>query len=84
MVLKITLISFLVLSSCAGVKVINPEDAKHANGKYTCSLVASNGKRVYASGSNEADARDEAIARCRDKTLISACSAKNTKCVKNY
>lgn len=78
------LISLFVVSSCAGVKVINPEDAKHANGKYTCSLVAGNGKRVYASGGNEAEARDEAIARCRDKTIVSVCLAKNTKCIKNY
>lgn len=81
--LKVThlvcLISFL--ASCAGVKVIHPNDKKENVVKtYTCSIVASNGKRVSAVGKTLDEARDEALARCRDKTIISVCLPKNTKC----
>lgn len=71
----------LFLASCAGVKVIHPND-KNGNvvGAYTCSIVAGNGKRVSAVGKTLDEARDEALARCRDKTIISVCLPKNTKC----
>lgn len=74
----------LLLASCAGVKVIHPND-KYAGppGTFTCSIVASNGKRVYATEKTENEARNEALARCRDKTIISSCQSKNTKCVRN-
>lgn len=75
----------LLFVGCAGVKVIHPNDKKNQGpaGTYSCSLVASNGKRVYAVGKTEKEAREEAIARCRDKTLISVCLDKNVKCVRN-
>lgn len=89
------IILILMLASCAGVKVIHPNDknknagtlALDKNGKFvktfTCSIVASNGKRVFAVAKNEKDAHDEAIAKCRDKTIISVCLSKNVKCEKN-
>lgn len=85
----------LVLTSCAGMKVIHPNDknknagtlALDENGKlvntFTCNIVASNGKRVSAIGKTENEAREEALAKCRDQTLVSFCLVKNTKCVKN-
>jgi hypothetical protein len=79
------IISFtMLLTSCSGVKVINPNDKNRGEaGTFTCSIVASNGKRVYANGKTEDEARNEALARCRDKTIISSCQTKNTKCVRN-
>lgn len=85
----------LLLISCAGVKVIHPNDrnknagtmALDKDGKlvntFTCSIVASNGKRVSAIGKTEDETRTEALAKCRDKTIISTCLPKNVKCVKN-
>lgn len=81
---KTNLLFVLLLTSCAGVKVIHPNDKhKGAAGTFTCSIVASNGKRVFATGNTKDEAREEALARCRDKTIISSCQAKNTKCEKN-
>lgn len=81
---KSNLFVVLLLTSCAGVKVIHPND-KHKGpaGTVTCSIVASNGKRVFATGSTKDEAREEVLARCRDKTIISSCHASNAKCVKN-
>ena len=84
-----------LLTSCAGVKVIHPKDknenagtmALDKNGKlvktFTCSVVASNGQRVSAIGRTKDEARENALAECRSKTVISFCSPKNTKCVSN-
>lgn len=52
-------------------------------GTFTCSIVASNGKRVSAIGKTEDEARKETLAKCQDKTVISVCLSKNTKCVRN-
>lgn len=83
------------LTSCAGVKVIHPKDqnknegtlALDKNGKlvgtFTCSVVASNGKRVSAIGTSIDEARENVLSKCRSKTIISVCLAKNTKCVSN-
>lgn len=81
---KTYLLFALLLTSCAGVKVIHPND-KHKGpaGTFTCSIVASNGKRVFATDKTEDAARNEALARCRDKTIISSCMSKNTQCVRN-
>lgn len=92
----IILFSFsFLLTSCSGVKVIHPKDqnknagtlALDKNGKlvgtFTCSLVASNGKRVSAIGTTIDEARENALSECRSKTFISVCLAKNTKCVSN-
>lgn len=88
----IILFSFsFLLTSCGGVKVIHPKDqnknagtlALDKNGKligtFTCSVVASNGKRVSAIGTTIDEARENALSECRSKTLISVCLAKNTK-----
>lgn len=85
------------LSACAGMKVVNPEEEQNKGTKqldfssgslkvvdtYTCSMVAGNGKRVSSVGKSEDDARNEAMAKCRDQTLISSCKADNVRCVKN-
>lgn len=90
--------SFLLFLGCAGIKVVNPNDQnKNAgalaldltNGKpklvatYTCKIVASNGHRVSAIGKNEDEAKNEALAKCRDQTVVSFCEMKNVKCDKN-
>lgn len=89
---------FALFSGCAGIKVVNPNDQnKNAgtlalditNGKpqlietYTCRIVASNGNRVSAIGKTEDEAKQEALAKCRDQTVISFCESKNVKCDKN-
>ena len=50
---------------------------------YTCTIVAANGKRLYAVGKSEEEARKEVIARCQDQTLISTCNLSKTVCEKN-
>ncbi|MEK6775133.1 MAG: hypothetical protein AABY64_14425 [Bdellovibrionota bacterium] len=90
--------SVLLFSGCAGIKVINPNDQNKnegtlaldlASGKpklvatYTCKIVASNGNRVSAIGKTEEEAQKEALAKCRDQTVISFCESKNLKCTKN-
>jgi hypothetical protein len=94
----ILILSLIVLASCAGMKVVRPGDEnKNAGTKaldlssgsvkfvdtYTCQIVASNGRKVSAVGKTEEAARTEAIAKCRDQTLVSICDSKNLKCVKN-
>jgi hypothetical protein len=96
--IMVLLSSALLLSSCAGVKVTNPNDEnKNAGtlaldlsggkpklvGTYSCKIVASNGNRVSAVGKTEAEAKKEANAKCRDQTAISFCEEKNLKCEKN-
>lgn len=82
---------------CAGMKVVDPNkpnnkgtmqlDLSSGSPKlvetYTCTIIASNGKRVYATGKNEEEARKEAIAKCQDKTLISFCKDSKVSCEKN-
>lgn len=84
---------------CSGMKVINPNDPATQNAgtkaldlssgtpkivsTFTCSIVASNGTRVSAIGKSEAEARKEALAKCRDQTLVSFCLEKNLKCAAN-
>lgn len=88
-----------LLSACSGMKVINPIDPATQNAgtkaidyssgtpkivsTFTCSIVASNGKRVSAIGKSEAEARTEALARCRDQTIVSFCLEKNLRCAPN-
>lgn len=52
-------------------------------GTYTCTMVGANGKRVYATGKSEEEARQEAIAKCRDQTVISFCGVARVSCEKN-
>ncbi len=90
--------SVLLFLGCAGIKVINPNDQNKNEGTlaldltsskpklvgtYTCKIVASNGNRVSAIGKSEEEARKEALAKCRDQTVISFCESKNVKCAKN-
>jgi hypothetical protein len=86
-----------ILVGCAGMKVIDPNkpDTKGTLqvdysggtpklvGTYTCTMVGSNGKRVYATGKSEDEARQEVIARCQDQTLISFCKVARMSCEKN-
>lgn len=88
----------LILSGCAGIKVINPNDENKnagaialdlSTGKpklvetYTCKIVASNGTRVSAVGKTINETQKEALAKCRDQTAISFCEPKNVNCEKN-
>lgn len=50
---------------------------------YTCTLVASNGSRIYAIGKTESEAREEVVAKCKDQTLISFCFSEKAECEKN-
>lgn len=90
------LVSFL---GCAGMKVVYPNDDIQKNKgtlaldlssgtpklveTFTCTIVASNGKRVSAIGKSEAAARNETLAKCRDQTIVSFCLEKNLKCERN-
>lgn len=89
----------LALPACSGMKVVNPNDpnAKNAGTKqvdfstgsprivstYSCNIAAGNGKRVVAIGKTEAEARKEALAKCRGETLVSICREENLRCAPN-
>ncbi len=94
---KFTVILFMtLLVSCAGMKVVNPEDpaTKNAGTKmfdastgkfvstYTCQMLSSAG-RVSAIGKTEEEARNETLARCKDRTVISVCNPEKISCSKN-
>lgn len=97
--MKVVLAFAFVVSlvGCAGMKVVRPEEQENKGTKqldfsggslkvadtYTCSIVASSGKRVSAVGKTEEDTRIEAMAKCRDQTLVSFCKVENVRCVKN-
>lgn len=84
---------------CSGMKVVRPGENKNADTKmvdwssgtpkivstYSCSIVAvtNDNKKVTAIGKSEAEARKEAIAKCRDQIMLSFCREENVKCVKN-
>ena len=84
-----------LLHGCAGIKVVHPDQPKNEgtlaydakSGKlvetFTCTMVAGNGKRVSVVGNSEDDARKEALAKCKDQTVISVCSADKVSCKKN-
>ena len=86
----------LLLSACAGMKVIHPNDPRNEGTlavdttggglklveTYTCTLVGT-GKRHSAIGKSEDEARTEVVAKCRDHTAISFCDVAKAKCVKN-
>lgn len=79
-----------------GLKVINPNEpnnkgtlAVDASGgslklveTYTCKL-ESMGKRFYGVAKSESEARDEALAKCRDNAVLSFCKPETAKCEKN-
>lgn len=82
---------------CAGMQVIHPDRPNNKDARileikdgaigfaktYTCTLVAGNRKRVYAIGKTEDEARQEAMARCRDQTVVSFCDIAKISCEKN-
>jgi hypothetical protein len=85
----------LLLVGC-GLKVIDP-NAPNNKGTlaldtsggglklvetYTCKL-DSMGKHYYAVGKTEDEARQEALAKCRDGAVLSFCKIENAKCEKN-
>lgn len=85
------------LLGCSGIKVVDPNKPNekgtlqldYSSGTpklvetYSCTMVASNGKRVTATGKTENEARQEAIARCQDQTVVSFCKAAKISCEKN-
>lgn len=87
----------MFLVGCAGMKVVHPNkpdnkgtlQVDYSGGSpklvstYTCTMVGANGKRVYAIGKSEEEARQEAIARCQDQTVISFCKVSKMSCEKN-
>ncbi|WP_413578137.1 hypothetical protein ACLVWU_06300 [Bdellovibrio sp. HCB290] len=86
-----------ILSGCAGMKVVDPNKPDNKGtlqvdysggspklvGTYTCTMVGANGKRVYATGKSTEEARQEAIAKCQDQTVISFCKDSKISCEKN-
>lgn len=91
-------VSFVALiSGCSGLKVIDPNKPNNQGtlqvdysngalklvGTYTCTLVGANGRRVYATGKSEEEARKEAIAKCQDETVVSFCKDSKMACEKN-
>lgn len=95
----LVLLSLFLLTACSGMKVIHPDSpaARNSGTKaldfssgaprivstHTCSIVAGDGTRVSAIGKSEAEARQEALARCRDRTLVSICREENLRCAAN-
>jgi hypothetical protein len=85
------------LFGCAGIKVVDPNKPQNKGtlevdysdgspklvGTYNCTMVGANGKRVYATGKSEDEARNGAIAKCQDQTIISFCKAAKISCEKN-
>ena len=92
----LTLLTFC-FTGCAGMKVIDPNkpDNKgtlqldYSSGSpklvetYTCTMVGANGKRVFATGKSENEARESVIAKCQDQTMVSFCKVSKMSCEKN-
>jgi hypothetical protein len=86
-----------LVSGCAGMKVVDPnkpnnkgtlqldysEDGLKLVGTHTCAMVGANGRRVYATGKTEEEARKEAIAKCQDQMVVSFCKSSKMSCEKN-
>lgn len=93
--LTLSLFAVFAITGC-GLKVIHPNEpdnkgtlAVDASGgqlklvnTYTCKL-ESMGKRFYAVGKTEDEARQEALAKCRDNAVLSFCKPENAKCEAN-
>ena len=87
----------LFLLGCSGMKIVDPNkpnnkgmlQVDYSSGSpklvetYTCTIVAANGKRLYATGKSEEAARKEVIAQCQDQTLLSFCKDSKVSCEKN-
>jgi hypothetical protein len=88
---------FLALVGCSGLTVVDPNkpnnkgtlQVDYSGGTpklvetYTCTMVGSKGKRVFATGKTEEEAKKEAIAKCQDQTLVSFCKSSKISCEKN-
>lgn len=86
-----------LMNGCASLKVVDPNKPKNTGTlqldlssgapklveTYTCTMVGANGKRVHATGKTEEDARQEAIAKCQDQTMVSFCKSSKISCEKN-
>jgi len=98
MPILLALLALAQLTACSGMKVIQPKDQNPNTGTkmvdwsggspkivstFSCSMVATDGKRVSGIGKTEAEARQETLAKCRDQTRISFCLEKNLRCVAN-
>ena len=89
------LASYLI--GCSGMTVVHPDRPDNKGtlqvdysggspklvGTYTCTMVGANGKRVYATGKSESEAREEVIARCQDQTAVSFCKVARVSCERN-
>lgn len=87
-----------VTSGCQGLKVVRPDDPVEQNKgtlaldvsggsmklveTYTCTL-KSMGANFSAVGKTEESARNEVVAKCKDRTVISFCKPENATCSKN-
>ncbi len=90
-------LSTFFLFGCSGLKVVDPNKPNEKGtlqvdysgatpklvGTYSCTMVGANGKRVYATGKSENEARQAAIAKCQDQTLVSFCKSSRISCEKN-
>lgn len=94
---KIVLVIMALSFFGCGMKVINPNDQNPNEGTlavdvsggklklvstYTCKL-ESVGNRFSAVGKTEAEAKNEVVAKCKDRTLISFCNPEKVTCIKN-
>lgn len=94
--IKLGIVMYL-LTGCAGMKVINPNDENKDKGTkaldfsdgmpkivstFSCKIKSA-GQTVTAIGKTENEARAEALAKCRDRTLISFCKEDQITCTKN-
>ncbi len=91
------LLSFAIISGCSGLKVVDPNKPDNTGtlqvdysggglklvGTSTCTMVGANGKRIYATGKSEAEARQEAIAQCQNETVLSFCKVSKISCERN-
>lgn len=91
-----SLLAFFHLG-CSGMKVVDPNKPSnkgtlqldYSSGSpklvetYSCTMVGANGKRVYATGKSESEARQETIAKCQSQTAISFCEVSKISCEKN-
>lgn len=87
----------ILISGCSALKVVDPNKPKTEGtlqvdysggslklvGTYTCTMVGANGRRVYATGKSEEEARKEALAKCQSETAVSFCNHSKMACEKN-
>lgn len=91
-----SLLTYFLLG-CSGITVVAPNKPNNKGtlqldysggspklvGTFTCTMVGANGKRVYATGKSENETWQEAIAKCKDQTIVSFCKSAKISCEKN-